>query len=220
VRGAGEIFLPMNQALQSLDMPSVMALAAALGWASGLRLYAVVFLVGAVGMLGWLPLPPGLQVLQHPAVLAVSGVMLLVEFFADKVPGLDSLWDLLHSVIRVPAGAALAAAAMGADGPTMTVLGALLGGTLAASSQAAKTTTRAAINTSPEPLSNVAMSLLEDGLVVAALWLSTHHPVVFAGVLVIVLVLMWIVTWMLFKFLRTALRRLRLMCSSAPVKDL
>jgi len=220
VRGAGEIFLPMNQALQSLDMPSVMALAAALGWASGLRLYAVVFLVGAVGMLGWLPLPPGLQVLQHPAVLAVSGVMLLVEFFADKVPGLDSLWDLLHSVIRVPAGAALAAAAMGADGPTMTVLGALLGGTLAASSQAAKTTTRAAINTSPEPLSNVAMSLLEDGLVVAALWLATHHPVVFAGVLVIVLVLMWIVTWMLFKFLRTALRRLRSMCSSAPVKDL
>jgi hypothetical protein len=195
------------QAASGLDMPSLLALAAALGWVSGFRLYAVVFLVGALGAAGWLDLPPGLQVLQHPALLVTSGALLLVEFFADKIPVLDSLWDLANSVIRIPAGAALAAGALGADSATMALVGALLGGTLAASSQAAKTTTRAAINTSPEPFSNVAMSLVEDGLVVGAVWLATDHPLVFGVLLLIAVVLMWIVTWMLFKFLRAAFRR-------------
>lgn len=201
-----------------MDLAGLMALAAALGWASGFRLYAVVFLVGAAGNAGWIPLPAGLSVLQHPAVLIASGALLFVEFFADKIPGLDSVWDLLNSVIRVPAGAALAASVFGADNATMAVIAALMGGTLAVSSQAAKTTTRAAINTSPEPFSNVAMSLLEDGLVIGAVWLATHHPVVFGVLLVVVLVLMWIVTWMLFRFLRAALQRLRAFFSpgSAP----
>jgi hypothetical protein len=92
-------------ATAQLDMPSLLALAAALGWASGFRLYAVVFLVGMMGVLGWMPLPPGLAVLQHPLVLMVSGAMLLVEFFADKVPWVDSAWDAVHAFIRVPAGA-------------------------------------------------------------------------------------------------------------------
>ncbi len=209
----------VTEAVNRLDMPGLLALAAALGWASGFRLYAVVFLVGALGAGGWLPLPDGLQVLQHPVVLAASGALLFVEFFADKIPGLDSLWDLLNSVIRIPAGAALAAGVFGADNATMAVVAALMGGTLAASSQAAKTTTRAAINTSPEPFSNIGMSLLEDGLVVAAVWLATNHPLVFGILLAIVLVLMWIVTWMLFKFLRAALRRLRAFFSSSPVKE-
>jgi len=203
----------VDQALQSLDMPSLLALAAALGWVSGFRLYAVVFLVGAMGAAGWMVLPAGLQVLQHPMVLAASGALLFIEFFADKIPGLDSLWDIVNSVIRVPAGAALAAGVFGADHATLALVAALMGGTLAASSQAAKTTTRAAINTSPEPLSNVAASLLEDGLVVGALWLATNHPLIFGVLLIIAVVLMWIVTWLLFKFLRAALRRLRALLS-------
>lgn len=194
-------------------MPSLLALAAALGWVSGFRLYAVVFLVGAMGAAGWMVLPAGLQVLQHPMVLAASGALLFIEFFADKIPGLDSLWDIVNSVIRVPAGAALAAGVFGADHATLALVAALMGGTLAASSQAAKTTSRAAINTSPEPLSNVAASLLEDGLVVGALWLATNHPLIFGVLLIIAVVLMWIVTWLLFKFLRAALRRLRALLS-------
>ena len=192
-----------------LDMPSLLALAAALGWASGFRLYAVVFLVGGLGARGWMDLPSGLHMLQHPAMLIASGFMLMVEFFADKIPGVDSLWDLVHSVVRIPAGAALAASVFGADNSTMAMVAALMGGTLAASSQAAKTTTRAAINTSPEPFSNMAASLLEDGLVVAAVWLATHHPLVFGVLLTIVVIVMAVVTWMLFKFLRSVFRRVR-----------
>lgn len=214
----GQVADGVSAAASQLDMTSLLALAAALGWASGFRLYAVVFLVGSMGLAGWIPLPEGLQVLQHPAVLAVSGALLFVEFFADKIPGLDSLWDIVNSVVRVPAGAALAAGVFGADNATMAVVAALLGGTLAASSQAAKTTTRAAINTSPEPFSNIAMSLVEDGLVIGAVWLATNHPVIFGILLLIVLVLMWIVTWILFKFLRAAFRRLRALFApdSAP----
>lgn len=193
--------------LSTLDTSHLLALAAALGWASGFRLYAVVFLVGLSGMWGWITLPTGLSVLQHPAMLMASGVMLCVEFFADKIPGLDSLWDLVHSVVRIPAGAFLAAGAMGADSASMTAVAALLGGTLAATSQAAKTTTRAAINSSPEPFSNVMASLVEDGLVVGALWLASTHPVAFGVLLAVVVVLMWIVTRLLFKFLRAVFRR-------------
>ena len=107
------------RATATLDTPGLLALAAALGWASGLRLYAVVFITGPAGLAGWVALPEGLQVLQHPALLVASGFMLFVEFFADKIPGLDSVWDLLHTVIRIPAGAALAAGVFGADGTTM-----------------------------------------------------------------------------------------------------
>ena len=190
-----------------LNLVSLLALAAALGWASGLRLYAVLFLVGLSGALGWIPLPPGLALLQHPAMLAASGFMLFVEFFADKIPGVDSLWDIVHSVIRIPAGAALAAGVFGVDGGTMTAVAALLGGTLAATSQAAKTTSRAAINASPEPFSNVLASLTEDGLVVGALWLSVHHPLLFGVLLFIAVLLMWIMTWLLIKFFKAAFRR-------------
>jgi Domain of unknown function (DUF4126) len=205
--------------LTTLDTSHLLALAAALGWASGFRLYAVVFLVGLSGSLGWIALPAGLSVLQHPAMLMASGVMLGVEFFADKIPGLDSLWDMVHSVIRIPAGALLAAGALGADSATMTAVAALLGGTLAATSQAAKTTTRAAINTSPEPFSNVMASLVEDGLVVGAVWLASAHPVVFGVLLSIMVVLMWIVTRLLFKFLRGVFRRMAAFFSSVKTSQ-
>jgi hypothetical protein len=193
----------------TLGTPELLALAAALGWASGFRLYAVVFLVGMAGAAGWMQLPAGLQVLQHPVLLGTSGFMLFVEFFADKIPVVDSLWDMVNSVVRIPAGAALAAGVFGADSGTLALAAALMGGTLAATSQAAKTTTRAAINASPEPFSNLAMSLVEDGLVVGAVWLATNHPLAFAVLLAIAVVLMWIATWMLFKFLRAVFRRAR-----------
>ena len=208
----------MTDALASLGTPELLALAGALGWASGFRLYAVVFLVGMGGAAGWMELPAGLQVLQHPALLGASGFMLFVEFFADKIPVVDSLWDMVNSVVRIPAGAALAAGVFGADSGAMTLAAALLGGSLAATSQAAKSTTRAAINASPEPFSNIAMSLVEDGLVVGAVWLATNHPVAFGVLLLITVVLMWIVTWMLFKFLRVVFRRAQRFFSG-PVKE-
>ena len=211
-----ELLAPLGQAADRLgeaaagmDLPGLLALAAALGWASGFRLYAVVFVVGLLGATGLVVLPGGLHVLEHPALLFASAGLLFVEFFADKIPGVDSVWDVLNSVIRVPAGAALAAGVFGADSATMATLAALLGGSLALSSQVAKTTTRAMINTSPEPLSNVGASLVEDGAAVGAVWLALAHPAVFALVLVIVLIAMWILTWMLWRFLAMAVRRIR-----------
>ncbi len=191
-----------------VDAPQVLALAAALGWASGIRLYAAVLLAGAAGYMGFIDLPQGLQVLQHPGVLAASGFMCFVEFFADKIPLVDSLWDTVHTVIRIPAGAALAAGALGADSQAMGWVAALLGGGLAATSHAAKMTTRAAVNTSPEPFSNIAVSLLEDGFVVFMLWLSATHPVLFAIALVVTLVLAVVLMVVLIKFLRAVFRRL------------
>lgn len=196
------------QATQKLDMPALLALAAALGWASGFRLYAVVFLVGGMGALDWLALPPGLQVLQHPAVLVVSSLMLVVEFFADKVPWLDSAWDALHAFIRIPAGALLAAGVFGADSATMGVVAGLMGGSLAATSLATKMTTRAAVNTSPEPFSNWLLSFFEDGLVVAVVWLATQHPLLFGVVLLVMLLVSALLLVVLFKFLRAVLRRM------------
>ncbi len=193
----------------AFDTTHLIALAAALGWASGLRLYAVVFLTGLAGALGWVSLPEGLTLLQQPPMLYASGALLAVEFFADKVPWVDSLWDTVHTVIRIPAGAALAYAVFGGDQATWAAAAALLGGTLAATSHAAKTTTRAAANTSPEPFSNIALSLAGDAFVPAMLWLAWAHPVWFFVVLAITLVAMVAITVLLLRFLRGLTRRLR-----------
>ena len=190
-----------------LDAPGLFAIAAALGWASGLRLYAVVFLTGLAGVLGWVQLPAGLHVLQSPVMLGASGVMLFVEFFADKIPGLDTVWDAVHTVIRIPAGAALAAAVFGADQSSWAMAAALMGGTLAATSHIAKATTRAALNTSPEPFTNVGVSLLGDGVVPASLWLSWTHPLAFFAVLAVAVIVMIAVTVVLAKYLRRIVRR-------------
>ncbi len=194
--------------MNALDTPQLVAIAAALGWASGLRLYAVLFLVGLAGTLGWVALPAGLQLLQHPLMLSASGLMLGVEFFADKIPGVDTLWDVLHTLLRIPAGAALAAAAFGADSATVTTAAALLGGTLAATSHFAKATTRAAVNTSPEPFSNIGLSLAGDAAVPAALWLAWAHPWAFFGALALALALMGVLLWKLGGLLGQLLRRL------------
>jgi hypothetical protein len=191
----------------NLDTTQLMAIAAGLGWASGLRLYAVVFLTGMAGFWGWVDLPAGLQLLQHPLMLGASGLMLFVEFFADKIPGVDTVWDVLHTLIRVPAGAALAAAVFGADHGTAAAVAALLGGTLAATAHVAKATTRAAANTSPEPFSNLGLSLAGDGAVPLMLWLSWAYPLVFFGVLALALLVMGALIWMFGKFLRQIVRR-------------
>ena len=201
--------------VNALDTTHLIALAAALGWASGLRLYAVLAITGLVGYAGWVQLPPGLQLLQHPAMLAGSGFMLFVEFFADKIPGLDSLWDLNHTAIRIPAGAALAASVFGADHATAAALAALLGGTLAATSHVAKATTRAAVNTSPEPFSNIGMSLLGDLAVPSMLWLAFEHPVLAIVGVAVAFVGMLILVWVLSKFLARVWARLKMLLGAA-----
>ncbi len=193
----------------NLGLAELAAVAAALGWASGMRLYAVVFLTGAAGYLGWVALPAGLQILQNPVVLGASFLLFAVEFVADKVPGVDTLWDAVHTFIRIPAGAALAAGALGADSAAWATIAALAGGTLAATSHAAKTTTRAAANTSPEPLSNIALSLLGDAAVPAMLWLAWTHPLWFWPALALAVIVGLVLIVVLFRFLRGLLRRLR-----------
>jgi hypothetical protein len=202
--------------MQALDTAQLIALAGALGWASGVRLYLVVLLTGLAGFMGWVELPQGLHLLANPVVLGVSGFMVFVEFFADKIPGLDSLWDVVHGVIRIPAGAALAAAVFGADNGLGALVAALLGGTLAATSFAAKATTRAAINTSPEPFSNIGASLVEDSLVPAGLWLAIAHPLVFVVVLALVLALsVWLIR-LCWRFLRQLFTRVARIFSGRP----
>jgi hypothetical protein len=202
--------------MAALDTAQLIALAGALGWASGVRLYLVVLLTGLAGFFGWIQLPQGLHLLAHPVVLGASGFMVFVEFFADKIPGLDSLWDVVHSVIRIPAGAALAASVFSADSGLMSLVAALLGGTLAATSFTAKATTRAAINTSPEPFTNVGASLVEDSIVPAGLWLAIAHPLVFVGVLILVLfVSVWLIRscW---RYLRQLFARVARIFSGKP----
>ena len=176
-----------------LDLAGLLALAAGLGWAAGLRLYTVVFVVGMAGYLGIVELPAGLRVLQHPWVLGAAGLMLAVEFFADKVPLLDSVWDTVHTFIRIPAGAALAAMVFGGQGVEWQVAMGLLGGTLAAGTHFTKAGARAIINTSPEPFTNLAASFGEDVVVLSGLWLMFAHPWLMLALLVLlVVVLAWL----------------------------
>ena len=135
--------------------------------------------------------------------------MLLVEFFADKILWIDSLWDTVHSVIRIPAGALLAAGVFGADSATMGLVAGILGGSLAATAFATKATTRAAINTSPEPVSNWLASFFEDGLAVGVIWLATQYPVAFGIALMLMLVLSVLLLIVLWKFLKLVLRKLK-----------
>ena len=190
-------------ALHSLDTWQLVALAATVGWASGLRLYAVLFIVGGLGYLGWVALPGGLQVLAHPYVLAASGFMCFVEFFADKIPGVDSLWDVVHTVVRIPAGAALAASVFGDSTSAAMVAAAILGGTLAAGSHFAKAGSRAVINTSPEPFSNWAASFGEELAVGSVLWLAFAYPWIALG---LVLLFTAIAIWLIPKVWRTIRR--------------
>jgi len=170
------------------------ALASLLAWASGVRLYLVVFAVGLAGYMGYVELPAGLKVLEHPWVIGAAGFMLAMEFFADKVPGIDSAWDAIHTFIRIPAGALLAAGATGDTLTAVTVAAGILGGTITAGTHFTKAGGRAIINTSPEPVSNWAASFTEDAMVLGAIWFAFAHPVVFLAMLAIFIAFMiWLI---------------------------
>ena len=172
------------------DIVSTIAMAAGLSWASGLRLYAVIFTVGVLGKMGFVVLPEHLQILARDGVLAASAFMLAVEFLADKIPIVDSLWDSIHTFIRIPAGALLAAGAVAHLSPEWAFLAALLGGTLTSGSHFTKAGSRALINMSPEPFSNWAASFGEDFMVAGGLWAALFAPVLFLGGLALFLLLM------------------------------
>jgi hypothetical protein len=170
------------------------ALAGGLSWASGLRLYMTLFMAGLLGRLGWLQLPSSLEVLESPWVLSVSGLLLVVEFLADKVPGIDSAWDAVQTFIRIPAGAILSIAALGQMDPAWTAVAALLGGTLAASAHFTKAGSRALINPSPEPFSNWAASFSEEAVVAGGLWAAFFHPWLWFVLLALFLLLaLWLI---------------------------
>jgi Domain of unknown function (DUF4126) len=191
------------------------ALAAGLSWASGLRLYAALFTAGMLNWFNVMKLPDALQVLSNPVVLTASGIMLAVEFLVDKVPGLDSIWDSVHTFIRIPAGAVLAAGAFADLDPVWATTAAILGGVIAGSSHLTKSGARAAINTSPEPVSNWAASLTEDVVTIGGLTLAIFNPWVFLGLLVVFIVFaLWFVP-KIFRFIRTIIGRLRSVFASA-----
>ncbi len=198
---------------------ATIAIAAALAWASGIRLYLVLFLLGLCGHVhwgGWSP-PSSLAVLSHPIVLSANGLLLFTEFFADKIPGVDSLWDAIHTFIRIPAGALLAAGVIGSqDGEAWALAAALLGGTITAGTHFMKAGGRAAINTSPEPVSNWAASFTEDAMVLSGLWLAIQHPMIFLLLLLLfVLLAIWIVP-KIFRLVLAMLRRLKTWIAPQP----
>ncbi len=182
-----------------MDLLSPLALAGGLVWGSGIRLYVTILIIGLLGRYGSLHLPQQLVVLEHTWVLGAAAVMTLGEFLVDKVPGFDTVWDALHTFIRIPAGAFLAWGAMGDATPAAQMTAAILGGLITGGAHFAKSGTRAAINTSPEPFSNWTASFGEDGLVLGGLLLAIHHPAVFLVALVLFLAL---VAWLLPKLIR------------------
>lgn len=180
--------------MDSLDsLISLIAITMGVGWASGINLYAAVLMLGLMGNLGHIELPAELQVVADPMVLMAAGFMYCVEFFADKVPGVDTSWDGLHTFVRIPAGAMLAAAAVGDISPAVEIAAGLMGGTLAAGSHALKAGSRVMINTSPEPFSNWTASVGEDLVVLGGLWAALYNPVLFLVALVLfVVLLIWV----------------------------
>lgn len=176
-----------------MDAISSFALASGLSWASGIRLYATVFIVGLLAKYQWISIPASLEILSNPIVLGVAGFLTIIEFLADKIPYIDSAWDSIQTFIRIPAGALLAMAAINSSDPLIATLSALLGGSLTSMTHATKAGSRMLINTSPEPVSNVATSFGEDGLFLTGGWLALMHPAIFIGVLLIfVLMMFWI----------------------------
>ena len=190
------------------EVLAAIAVALGAGWASGLNAYAAVLVLGAAQQLGLVTLPHDLQVLSSPWVMAVAAILFVLNFFADKIPYVDSINDMLQTFVRVPAGALLAYGAAGGLSPEVAVVAGLLGGTLAAGTHVAKTGTRALINTSPEPFSNIGASLLEDVSVIGGLALAITHPITFLCLLALFVALL---IWLLPKLVRLALTPFRRM---------
>ena len=182
-----------------MDITSTLALTLGVAWASGINLYATVLMLGVMGATGGIVLPPELEVLTHPLIIAAAAFMYMVEFFADKIPGVDTAWDAVHTFIRIPAGAVLAAGAVGPVDPSLQIAAALLGGAFAAGSHATKASARLAINASPEPFTNWAASIAEDLLVVAGIYAALNHPILLLAMLT---VFFGLAIWLLPKLFR------------------
>ena len=180
--------------MEQLDqITSLIALSMGVAWASGINLYATVLMLGILSNMGHISLPPGLEIVSDPLVLMAAGLMYGVEFFADKIPGVDTGWDTLHTFVRIPAGAALAAGAVGDISPAVGLAAALVGGSLAAGSHSLKAGSRVLINTSPEPVTNWTASFSEDLIVIGGLWTALNHPLWFLGGLILfILLLIWL----------------------------
>jgi hypothetical protein len=177
-----------------MDITQLIALTMGVAWASGINLYAAIVMLGYLGSTGNIDLPPGLHILTNPAVMLAAGAMYCIEFFADKVPGVDNGWDLIQTFIRIPAGAVLAAGAVGEVGAGAQLAAAIAGGSLAAGSHLVKAGGRVVINSSPEPFTNWFASVGEDVAVIAGLWTALHHPLLFLVLLGLFIVLM---VWLL-----------------------
>jgi hypothetical protein len=176
----------LNQISQTL------ALSMGAAWGSGINLYATILMLGYLAHTGGIDLPPDLMILADPMVMGAAGLMYAVEFFADKVPGVDTVWDSLHTFIRIPAGAMLAAGAIGDIGPAAEISAALVGGSLAAATHATKAGSRVLINTSPEPFTNWTASIAEDIAVFVGVWASIQHPTFFViGTVLFILLMIW-----------------------------
>lgn len=182
-----------------MDAISSFALASGLSWASGIRLYATIFIIGLLAKYQWINIPSSLEILSNPIAIGIAGLLTIVEFLADKIPYIDSAWDSIQTFIRIPAGALLAMGAINSSDPLIAAVSALLGGSLTSMTHATKAGSRALINTSPEPISNITASFGEDGLFLTGGWLALMHPAVFIGVLFIFILLMF---WLLPKVWR------------------
>lgn len=189
----------------------LIALSMGMAWASGINLYATLGMLGIMGATGNMDLPPDLAILTNPMVIVAACAMYVIEFFADKIPGVDTVWDTLHTFIRIPAGAILAAGALGEIGPAAEMTALILGGGLAGVSHGVKAGSRVLINASPEPFTNWAASAGEDAAVFGGLWVAISHPLVFLALLgVFVLLAIWLLPklWRGIKFLFAKLRQL------------
>jgi len=182
-----------------MDTVSIIALSMGAAWASGINLYATIFMLGYLGSTGNIDLPPDLMVVTDPLVMTSAGLMYCVEFFADKTPGIDTAWDTLHTFIRIPLGAVLAMGAVGDMTPAVELAAFIVGGSLTAATHATKTGSRIVINSSPEPVTNWTASVGEDLLVITGIWAALNHPVAFLIALVIFIALM---IWLLPKIWR------------------
>jgi len=181
------------------ELSTLIALTLGVGWASGINLYAAVLALGMAGATGYTDLPAGLEIVENPLVIGAAGLMYAVEFFADKVPGVDTGWDTLHTFIRLPAGALLAAGMFDDQSMGLELAAAIVGGGLAATSHATKAGSRVLINTSPEPFTNWTASIAEDISVFGGVWLMLNQPWTFVGLLIVFLLLL---VWLLPKLWR------------------
>ena len=177
----------------------IIALSMGVAWASGINLYAVLLVLGLGGASGNIALPAELALLENPLVIGAAGLMYMVEFGADKIPGVDTVWDTLHTFIRLPAGAMLAAGAVGEAEPAIILAAAIVGGSVAATSHLVKSGSRMVINTSPEPVTNWTASIAEDISVVGAIWLALNHPLL---LLILLAVFIGLAIWLLPKLWR------------------